>query len=132
LRTIGAAIVETDPDAPNADLVETVETASRTALPRSDALFEPCDIPDKWLRLDFQCPLFSFNPNAAANELAALATHAAAETTRSIREQLQRWALSEEGGQRWGYRRGVRVLPSDYGRWASVLHTARTSNASLA
>jgi hypothetical protein len=91
-----------------------------------DTLVEPIAPPAKWLRLDLALPSFSFTPQTAEADAAA----ASAALTAAVQAQLDAWAVDASepfGGQLWGYRRGMSMLPSDLADWNKYLQRVRAS-----
>lgn len=100
------------------------EVSSSKTLP--DNLAEDISPPPKWLRLDLRLPSFEFTPDSAEQD----AKKASDELNVAIEEQLAIWAISKDepyGGQLWGYRRGLKVQPSDAWNWKHFLESARAS-----
>lgn len=82
--------------------------------------------PEKWLRLELQLPSFEFTPITAEQD----ALKATNELGAAIIKQLTDWAAStdkQNGGQHWGYRKGIQVKPSNVRSWDIFLDSIRTS-----
>ena len=132
LRTIGATVPEDAASQPDADTADLVEVVPRGELPNSDDLFERCEIPDKWVRLDVACPPFTIDVAMAPAELVTFANEMGRLATECAHARITEWAGSEEGGRSWGYHRGLKVLPSDYKNWARVIQATRLEEGKLA
>ena len=92
-----------------------------------DALAEQIAPPAKWLRLDLNLPSLSFTPQTAAADAQA----ASVALNAAVQAQLDAWAQDTTepfGGQLWGYRRGMAILPSDVANWNQYLKRVRASN----
>jgi len=104
------------------------ETQVSDTLP--DNLAQEILPPSKWLRLDLQLPSFEFTPDTAEFD----ASNASNVLNASIAQQLSDWAVSPDehsGGQLWGFRKGLRVKPSDIRDWNSYLGSIRASNLEI-
>ncbi|MDP9084562.1 MAG: helicase [Pseudomonadota bacterium] len=132
LRTIGATLPEDAASQPDADVADLVEVAPGGVLPNSDDLFERCEIPDKWVRLDVTCPPFNIDVALEPAELVTFASEMGRIATQCAHERITEWAGSEEGGRSWGYHRGLKVLPSDYKNWSRVIQATRLAEGKLA
>lgn len=95
----------------------------------NDAHFKPMDVPHKWLRIDIspdELPQFEFDPSISEVELATAAERASTALTNAIGEAIKRWANSEVG-KAWCYRKGVKILPSQYKGWQQFLEMVRAN-----
>ncbi|WP_018973883.1 helicase-related protein [Rudaea cellulosilytica] len=95
--------------------------------PLNDAHFRPMDVPHKWLRIDLspeEIPLLEFDPSLSRANLIDIVDQASAELTRALGDAIKRWAESALG-KAWCYRKGVRVLPSQYKGWETFLESVR-------
>lgn len=110
----------------DADGKPTVVLAVPAVTTIPDALAEPIAPPAKWLRLDLTLPSFSFTPQTAAADAQA----ASVALNAAVLAQLDAWAQDTTepfGGQLWGYRRGMAILPSDVADWNQYLKRVRAS-----
>ena len=95
-----------------------------------DALAEEIPPPAKWLRLELDLPSFEFTPSNSEAD----AKKASDGLNTAIAHQLAAWAASTDdryGGQRWGYRRGRLVRPSDIQHWKGYLESVRASKLAV-
>lgn len=95
--------------------------------PLNDAHFRPMDVPHKWLRIDLvpeEIPILEFDPSLSSVDLSVVVDRASADLTRALDGAIKRWAESDIG-KAWCYRKGVRVLPSQYKGWESFLEAVR-------
>ncbi|MCU7926833.1 MAG: helicase [Candidatus Thiodiazotropha sp. (ex Dulcina madagascariensis)] len=95
-----------------------------TTLP--DNLAKEISPPPKWLRLDLQLPSFELTSDTAELD----ASNASNALNAAIKKQLTDWAASSDehyGGHLWGYRKGLRVKPSDVLDWNNYLDSVRAS-----
>jgi len=91
-----------------------------------DNLAKEIPPPSKWLRLDLTLPSFEFAPDTAEAD----ALNATIVLNAAIRKQLADWASSNDensGGHAWGYRKGLRVKPSNVRDWGAYLNSVRES-----
>lgn len=82
--------------------------------------------PPKWLRLDLQLPSFEFTSESAESD----AKKASEVLNSAIEQQLNAWADSSDernGGQLWGYRKGLQVRPSHVRNWRHFLESIKSS-----
>jgi hypothetical protein len=89
-----------------------------------DAISEPINPPEKWIRLDLELPGFEFTTNNHA-QAAQDATDA---LKAAIEARLAQWFdLNDPDsfGRLWGYRRNQKIRPSDLQNWDVFLARAR-------
>lgn len=98
--------------------------APTTGLP-PDAISEPINPPEKWIRLDLELPGFEFTadnyPQAAQAATDAL--------NAAVQVRLAQWFDLNDPtsfGRCWGFRRNQKIRPSDVQNWESYLTRART------
>ncbi len=98
-------------------------TPPATSLP-PDAISEPINPPEKWIRLDLALPEFEFTTNNHA-QAAQDATDA---LKVAIEARLAQWFDLDDPasfGRLWGYRRNQKIRPSDLLNWDGFLARAR-------
>jgi hypothetical protein len=102
-------------------------TSGVAALP--DDLFQPLDIPEKWLRLEITPPPLEFDPSEAPERISERVQAATAELNAAVRLTLEQWAADSDpgtGGQFWGYHpESAEVLPSQFRSWHTHLQRIR-------
>jgi hypothetical protein len=89
-----------------------------------DAISEPINPPEKWIRLDLELPGFEFT----ANNYAQAAQDATDTLKAAIEGRLAQWFDlndSSSFGRLWGYRRNQKIRPSDIQNWEAYLRRVR-------
>jgi hypothetical protein len=115
-------------------LPEGVEVNERELPTLNDAHFKPLDIPHKWIRIPLDVeglPGVSFNAADGKEAVSASCDLAAGALNAAISAALKTWAESEDG-RNWGYRKGIKVYPSEYRGWRKFLEKVRLSDAPIA
>lgn len=115
-------------DAPVTEGVVVSATGSETGL--KDELFDPLEIPHKWLRIDLTLPEFEFNPYLPDAELAtSIKLHEDAMDA-AVQAGIVAWLDDDSpntGGKLWAYPNGIQVRPSQYKNWGKFLDEIRTA-----
>ena len=101
------------------------------ALPARDDLFEPCEIPDKWLRLNIQCPVFSFHDvdDGAIDHTGGRKNGARNRLESPAIEFMNGDIARKESLGDFGV--AFEVLPSDYAGMDRALATCRAAGADV-
>lgn len=90
----------------------------------NDDLFEPLDVPHKWLRLDLELPPLLLDPYATeAQRGEQISAHESA-MEGAIQRRIKAWLDDEDpqsGGKLWAYRTGAKIKPSQYKDWSQYL-----------
>lgn len=106
---------------------EAVSATAETVL--KDELFQPLDIPEKWLRLEVVAPPLEFSPTETSATTTENIQAATADLNAAVRDRLQKWAQDEDprtGGRFWGYNpESAEVLPSQFRSWNAHLQKIR-------
>ena len=128
LREISRPADEIESDEDRAPVEDGVPAIGAVAnLP--DELFQPLDIPEKWLRIEIAAPSLEFDPNAGLESITVAVQRATVELNAAIRLTLERWAADpdpESGGRLWGYHPdSAEVLPSQFRSWSTHLQRIR-------
>lgn len=94
----------------------------------NDDLFEPLEVPHKWLRLDLELPPLVLDPYAAeALRSEQISAHESA-IEAAIQHRIKAWLDDEDphaGGKLWAYRTGASIKPSQNRDWGQYLAYVR-------
>lgn len=110
---------------------EAIDAPSEVLQNINDDLFEPMEVPHKWVRIDLppdKIPELVIQSGMSQKQVEERCREASVALTSAVRKQMEAWVESPDGHQ-WCYRRGIKVKLSEYRGWDDFLARVRNDQS---